>query len=172
MAVRFQFIVAPILVAIGAIICIISLATPYWFSKEFGLGTSAHSGLWRECSSIDNVTICVNVPATPWLNATRAMVIISVGLSFLTFALALISIIKENVPFSFAAAVSALAQAGAMVIGLAVFIGKTHEVNHSYTGLSWSFGIGWAGVSFYMTGMIGFIIQAIVLRKAGYAPIN
>ena len=60
------------------------------------------------------------------------------------------------------------------MIGLAIYIGKFHELTraHSYTGLSWSFGVGWAGASFYLLGMIGFIIQAILLRKVGYAPIN
>ena len=39
--------------------------------------------------------------------------------------------------------------------------------------LYWCFGIGWAGVGFYMMGMIGFIIQALALRKAdSYAPLT
>ena len=171
MAVHYQFVVAPILVVIGAIICTIGLATPYWASQSVD-GNNIHSGLWRVCFSIDNTTGCDNVQATSWLNATRAMIIISVALSFLTVALGIISIIKGNVPFSIAAAISAFVQAVTMVTGLAIYIGKFHELNHSYTGLSWSFGVGWAGASFYMTGMIGFIIQAILLRKTGYAPIN
>ena len=99
--------------------------------------------------------------------------IFSIALSLSTLALALISNIKESVTLSIAAAVSALAQAGAMVVGLAIFIGKIHEENDSYTGLSWSFGIGWAGAIFYMVGTIGFIIQATVFRNlVGYAAIN
>ena len=171
MAVRYQFIVAPILVAIGAIICIISLATPYWTSQS-AEGVSAYGGLWKFCFSVEHVTSCSSFKSISWLNATRAMVIISVALSFLTLALGITAIIMGNAPFSIAAAVSAFVQAVTMVIGLAIYIGKLHELTDSYTGLSWSFGIGWAGASFYLSGMIGFIIQAILLRKVGYAPIN
>ena len=174
MAVRIQFIVAPILVAIGAVICIVSLATPYWFSlSDSETEQSIHFGLWRVCESRGTETLCGGVRTTSWINATRGMVIISIALSLLTVALGVVSIIKENAPFSFAAAVSALAQAAAMLVGLAIFVEKIHEVDNSYTGLYWSFGIGWAGVGFYMMGMIGFIIQALALRKAdSYAPIN
>ena len=172
MAVRILFIVAPILVANGAIICIISLATPYWFSQSAS-GQSFYFGLWRFCLSQGPVTACDDVKASSWINATRAMVIISVLLTLFTIALGVASIIKKKVPFSFAAAASALAQAGAMLVGLAIFTGKIHEENDSYSGLYWSFGIGWASIVFYMMGMVGFIIQALVLKKADtYALIN
>ena len=97
-----------------------------------------------------------DIRTTSWINVTRGMVIISVILSFLTLALGVTSIIKENVPFSFAA-VSALAKAAAM---LAIFVEKVHEEDNSYTGLGWSFGIGWAGVGFYMMGMIAWIYNS------------
>lgn len=106
MAVRYQFIVAPILVAIGAIICIISLATPYWASQTVE-GVSTYGGLWRVCFSVEHVTSCSSFKSISWLNATRAMVIISVALSFLTLALGITAVIKGNAPFSIAAAVSA-----------------------------------------------------------------
>ena len=63
--------------------------------------------------------------------------VISVLLTLSTLALGVVSIIKEKVPITGTiAAAAALAQAGAMSVGLTIFTGKTHELYDSYTGLS------------------------------------
>ena len=89
------FIVSPILIAIAAIICGMSLGTPNWLSvKGPEFGTSKHYGLWKICSSI---TLCDSIPVTPLLHATRATVSSSVAMTALTLAVAIIAMIKKPI---------------------------------------------------------------------------
>ena len=188
MAVRYRLgLIIPFIIAAGAIICIISLATPWWCLMtdlpEPVMGV--YFGLWQACtyftSDWETGTVCEEVTTilfdSTWLNAARAMVIISVLLSFATFPLAIISntTIKNNAIFSIAAALLTLAQATTMMTGLAIFIGKVYSELNDFGVISvgWSFGIGWAGVSSYILGAICLVIEAFMLtRHQHYENIN
>ena len=135
-------------------------------------GIEKHHGLWRECGTVKGATHCINLPHPPsWLEAVRAMTIISILLIFATVMLGSLSMIfiKGSAAFLIATAVSALAQAVTMVIGLAIFVGKTHNRTGS---LGWSFGIGWAGVGLYLSAVLTASVLAINWRHVDYAPIN
>ena len=166
MAVTLHKFVSPILIVIGAIFCGVSIGTQYWFSqsaKEPEFGTFVHYGLWRNCSSTDKITLCDTIPATPLLQATRTTVCSSFLMTAFTLVLAIISIFKNrNYSYSIIAALSALAQSGQMVLGLALFLKDMQKENDDHGGVSWSFGVGWAGVFFNISGMIGFLIEACV----------
>ena len=171
MALKYKlFVVIPMFAAcIGTIICIISLATPWWYTLTIQ-GIDGYIGLWKMCVTVEGIDQCVNTTDPPsWLIAVRAMTIISVLLILATLTFCVLSIIKGIAAFVIAVAVSALAQAGSMVIGLAIFIGESHDGNGS---LGWSFGIGWAGVGLYLSGMAVAIVLAVKMRHVDYAPIN
>ena len=168
--------ITPFIIATGAIICILSLATPWWCvvsnlpepieGVHFGLWRACFSSAWETSNVCGGVTGLLFIDAT-WLNAVRAMVIISVLLSFATLPLAVISTVKNSWIFSTAAALLALAQAAIMMIGLAVFIGEIYKELSDFgvSTVGWSYGIGWAGVGFYIAGAVCLAIQTIMIKR-------
>ncbi len=158
------------MIAIGAIICTISLGTPWWGLVSKFPEKDVHFGLWWVCFSDVYETSCVETARffhdDTWLNAVRALVIFSVLLSLATLPLAVVSTVKSSLFFSTDAALLALAQTIAMLIGLAVFTGEIPKLHHvGTTSVGWSYGIGWFGVGFYITGTVCLVIQTIMLKR-------
>ncbi len=111
--------IPPFIVATGALICIVGLATPWWClvsnlpepieGVHFGLWRACFSNVWETSIVCGEVTGLLSIDAT-WLNAVRAMVIISILLSLATLPLAIVSTVKSSLILSAAAAVLVLAQ--------------------------------------------------------------
>ncbi len=168
--------ITPFIIATGALICIVGLATPWWClvsnlpepieGVHFGLWRACFSSAWETSNVCGEVTGLLFIDAT-WLNAVRAMVIISILLSLATLPLAVVSTVKSSLILSAAAALLVLAQAITMMIGLAVFIGEIHDEFNGFgvSSVGWSYGIGWAGVGFYITGTVCLVIQTVMLKR-------
>lgn len=163
------FFLAPSILAIAVIFCIISLSSDKWYDSE-GL----HAGIWRGCAydPFAEKWKCKTLGSDRTLDVVRAFSLISVLLTAVTVPLALIAYLKESTLSSTFAAASTLSQAIAMLIALVVYIKKLDDDNFDTSNVGWSYGTGWIGVGVYLITFLAFVAQAYFLRHSSYENLD
>ncbi|CAH2318663.1 lens fiber membrane intrinsic -like [Pelobates cultripes] len=145
------------------------ILTDFWL-VNFGVGLT-HEGLWQICSK----DICSKIAGLRFIEATRALLIIS--MSFLTFAMlsSCLSFKNFSIGKITCALIAALMEFLAvlfLITGMSVYTGETaYQVNNNSYNYQWSFYLCWTATLTTLTAGISHVLAHKVSPQPGYESV-
>uniref|UniRef100_A0A8C5QIM8 Uncharacterized protein n=1 Tax=Leptobrachium leishanense TaxID=445787 RepID=A0A8C5QIM8_9ANUR len=154
---------------LSLVFLLVGILTDYWL-VDFGTGLT-HEGLWQICSKGD----CIKLPGAEYIEATRALLIISTAcltfgilsscLSFNNF-----SVGKFTAPLM--ASITEFAAAIFLIIGMSIYTGETcFMVNTGSFNYEWSFYLCWVATLFQLTSAVSHLLAHRANPLPGYESV-